>query len=61
MYSYKYNEKMWKEWVVNHSKDYGSFCGELFMLTPKIYLDFAQGFMEAINEPRKNTDDKGSI
>lgn len=52
---------MWKEWFVNHSKDYGNFCGEMFMLTPKLYFDFVQGFMEAVNDPKKSSNTKRSI
>lgn len=55
MYSYKYNEKMWKEWMINHSEDFGRLCGEMFYTSPKLYLDFTKGFLEALNAKKEDT------
>lgn len=55
MYSYKYNEKMLKDWITNHSEDFGRLCGEMFCMTPKLYLDFTKGFIEALNAREKDS------
>jgi hypothetical protein len=57
MFSWQYNEKMLKEYVTNHSKDFGRFYCELMLEYPKHYKEFLEGFYEEYMK-RMNDDNK---
>jgi hypothetical protein len=46
MYGWQYNEKILKDLLYNHSKDFGRFYCELMLDYPKLFEQFMQGYME---------------
>lgn len=57
MYSWQYNEKILKDLIYNHSKDFGRFYCELMLDSPKLYIQFMEGFNEEY-EKRLKDDNK---
>lgn len=57
MYSWQYNEKILKDLIYNHSKDFGRFYCELMLDSPKLYIQFMEGFNEEY-EKRIKDDNK---
>lgn len=50
MFSWQYNEKMMKDWIYNHSKDYGRFCCELMLDYPLLYSEYLKGFQDELEK-----------
>jgi hypothetical protein len=50
MYSWQFNEKVIKDLIYNHSKDFGRFCCELAFDMPEIYQEFYNGFYEELKK-----------
>lgn len=50
MFSWEYNKKMLKTYMIDHAEDIGRFWAEVYLNTPKIYLDFSNGFFDEIQK-----------
>lgn len=46
MYSWQYNEKIFKEMVYNHSMDFGRFYCQLMLDAPLLYGKMMEGFFD---------------
>lgn len=57
MYSWQYNEKILKDLIYNHSKDFGRFYCQIMLDSPKLYIQFMEGFNEEY-EKRFKDDNK---
>jgi hypothetical protein len=44
MFGWQYNEKILKDYMHNHSKDFGRLCCEIMLDFPMMYADFLKGF-----------------
>lgn len=54
MFSWQYNEKMLKDLIYNHSKDFGRFYCQIMLDSPKLYIQFMEGFNEEYEKRTKN-------
>ena len=48
MYSWQYNEKIMKDLIYNHAKDFGRFYCQLMLDSPLIYKEFMKGFHDEL-------------
>lgn len=56
MYSWQFNEKILKDLIYNHSKDFGRFYCQIALDSPKLYQEFWVGFLEEIQKRNKQDD-----
>lgn len=48
MFSWNYQEAIYKDIMIDHAKDLGRLYCETILQYPKLYSDFIAGFMEAL-------------
>ena len=48
MYGWDYNEKIVKQYFIDHAQDMGRLCAELYLAAPKAYSDFLYGFSKTV-------------
>jgi hypothetical protein len=56
MLSWQYNEKIMKDLIYNHARDYGRFCAQLMLDFPLIYKDFIKGFDDELTRRTRGDD-----
>jgi hypothetical protein len=53
MFGWESNKTLLRKYLVDHAEDIGRFYAEILMNSPKIYADFAKGFMEEVYKQNK--------
>lgn len=53
MLGWKYNETMFRSYMIEHAEDIGRFWAEVFKHSPKFYEDFMRGFLEELNKKKE--------
>ena len=48
-----YTEKMMRDFMFNHAKDFGKFYCQMMVDSPKLYKEFTEGFMEELHKQQK--------
>ena len=56
MFGWDYNEKLLKDYIYNHAKDFGRLYCELMMDYPILFKQFMEGFYEEHEKRSKNKD-----
>lgn len=46
MVGWDYTEKMMRDFVFNHAKDFGKFYCQMLIDSPKVYKEFMEGFYD---------------
>ena len=50
MFSYDVQQKMIRDYLFNHTKDFGRFYCELMVSSPELYKQFMEGFYDELRE-----------
>ena len=50
MFGWQYNEKILKDYMYNHAKDFGRLYCELALDYPIIWTEFMKGFTDELNK-----------
>ena len=61
MIGWDYTEKMMRDFMFNHAKDFGKFYYQMMVDSPKLYMEFMEGFYDEYQ--KRHSDDyepKGS-
>ena len=53
MMGWKYNESLFRTYMIDHAEDIGRFWAEIYKNTPKFYENFMRGFLEELQKPKK--------
>jgi hypothetical protein len=56
MFGWQYNEKILKDYMHNHSKDFGRLCCEIMFDFPVMYKEFIRGFDEELARRTRGND-----
>lgn len=56
MYNWDFSNKLMKDFMFNHAKDFGKFYCELMLESPKLYKEFMEGFYEEYQKRHGNSD-----
>ena len=56
MVGWDYSQKMMKDFMFNHAKDFGKMYCEMLLESPKLYKDFMDGFYEEYQKRHKEDD-----
>ena len=54
MMGWDYSQKMMKDFMFNHAKDFGKMYCEMLLESPKLYKDFMDGFYEEYQKRHKD-------
>lgn len=58
MMGWDYTEKMMRDFMFNHAKDFGKFYCQMMVDSPKLYREFTEGFMEELHKQQNKTNGK---